>query len=29
MESMYVRVQILATGTGNFENKNKFEKFEI
>jgi len=29
MESMYVRVQILATGTGNFENNNKFKKFEI
>jgi hypothetical protein len=29
MEGMYVRVQILATGTGNYENNNKFEKFEI
>ena len=29
MEGMYVRVQILATGTGNNENNNKFEKLDI
>jgi hypothetical protein len=29
MEGMYVRVQILATGTGNHENNNKFEKLDI
>ncbi len=29
MEGLYVRVQILATGTGNYENNNKFGKFEI
>ncbi len=29
MEGIYVRVQILATGTGNHENNNKFEKLNI